>query len=133
MSLRWHWYSDVIFRFPFTVFCLSLWLFFVMPLAMLALYPMRLDSNPEKGFNTRNTVYSSPRIGWSQLQPSVLQGSRVVVDGKREKRSWADDLLASLGSVACYDQPIAASKWMITKTTFFSGLLIPGYSGSKRF
>src|SRR4051812_31109904 len=86
-----------------------------------------------QGFDTRGTEYAGPRLAWAQLQPSLLQGSRVVVDinhdhsnsnpssndsnttRSRNRRSWADDLIASFSSVACYDEPIPASKCLRIK------------------
>ncbi|CAD5208934.1 unnamed protein product [Bursaphelenchus xylophilus] len=111
---RWYYsYSDFIFFYPWTVLFLSLWTFLILPSTLLYLFPLRLDSNPEKGFNTRGTVYSLPRIGWSQLQPFLLKGSRVVVDTtSRIKRGWADDLFNSLGSIACYQQPVPAMDYL---------------------
>jgi hypothetical protein len=56
-------------------------------------------------------------MAWSRLQPSILQGSRVIVDieksENRTKRSWADEFLNSLSSLACYEEPIPASKSLI--------------------
>ncbi|CAD5206201.1 unnamed protein product [Bursaphelenchus okinawaensis] len=107
-----HWYADFVFSYPWTVLLITLWTFLILPLTLLYLFPLRLDSNPEKGFNTRGTVYSTPRIGWSQLQPYLLKGSRVMVETRRTKRGWADDLLSSLGSIACYEQPIPAMDYL---------------------
>jgi hypothetical protein len=54
-------------------------------------------------------------MAWSRLQPSILQGSRVIVDiesQNRTKRSWADEFINSLSSLACYEEPIPAMDFM---------------------
>ncbi|KAI6189098.1 Protein dispatched [Aphelenchoides besseyi] len=132
------------FLFHHTTFVLVLCILFgtILPCVFLAIRPVQLNNNPEKGFNTRNTIYAIPRMVWSRLQPELLRGSRIQIDVEnsnpiattntvgdssteikaidenhlarpnRTRRSWAEDFLSSLGSVACYDDPLPAMDFM---------------------
>ena len=101
------WYSDLILEFPTTVLIATLLLSLALPLSILHLYPLQLNENPEKvsikdnlvllrkveisiiiillsyfnfkGFDTRGTESAARRLTWFQLQPYLLQGSRVIV------------------------------------------------------
>uniref|UniRef100_A0A915DXN3 SSD domain-containing protein n=1 Tax=Ditylenchus dipsaci TaxID=166011 RepID=A0A915DXN3_9BILA len=106
-------YSQILFTHPTLVLLLTVVVFGLLPSAILVAFPLQLDSNPEKGFDTRGTPYAGPRLAWAKLQPWMLQGSRVIADiNNRTKRSWADDLISSFSSVACYDQPIPAMSYL---------------------
>ncbi|KAI6182399.1 Protein dispatched [Aphelenchoides bicaudatus] len=119
-------YTNVVFNYPLLILISCLLLCTIVPMLVLMFYPVHLDNNPEKGFNTRNTDHSLARMAWSRLQPSILQGSRVVVELEksespvsntnlnktRSKRSWADEFLNSLSSLACYEEPIPAMDFM---------------------
>uniref|UniRef100_A0A914YG17 Uncharacterized protein n=1 Tax=Panagrolaimus superbus TaxID=310955 RepID=A0A914YG17_9BILA len=73
------WYSNLIFNYPATVLAVTLLLFCALPLTILQIFPLSLDQNPEKGFDTRGTEYSNARLTWTKLQPFLVQGSRVII------------------------------------------------------
>ncbi|KAI6189314.1 Protein dispatched [Aphelenchoides fujianensis] len=132
-------YTRFLFHRPVLILFAAILLSTVLPCVLLFLRPVQLNDNPEKGFNTRDTVYATPRMAWAKLQPELLRGSRINVhvdtplpavaapspptaaqesaemarpNRTRTKRSWAEDFLNSLGSVACYDDPLPAMDFM---------------------
>lgn len=68
-----------------------------------------------KGFDTRGTEYSGPRLTWEKVAWNLQMGNRVVLSNtttmrkNRLKRSWADELLNTFGQVACYEAAIPGS------------------------
>uniref|UniRef100_A0AC35FSG3 Uncharacterized protein n=1 Tax=Panagrolaimus sp. PS1159 TaxID=55785 RepID=A0AC35FSG3_9BILA len=135
-SSKIRWYSNIIFNYPATVLFVTLLIFCVLPLTILQLFPLNLEQNPEKGFDTRGTEYSNARLTWTKLQPFLTQGSRVIIyqppppleelkvieplkileerqqlktAENRSKRSFEDEI-AALSSVACYEFELLQSK-----------------------
>ncbi|CEF67662.1 Protein dispatched [Strongyloides ratti] len=128
-------YSKFIFKFPLIIILLTIIFFTVIPLIILFIKPIHLTNNPEKGFDTRDTYYSGPRLAWDQIQGILSLGNRVPfqydnineqnlieasfkknndikLQNSRLKRNWADNLVASLTNVACYENPIPAMDYL---------------------
>ncbi|KAK0426212.1 hypothetical protein QR680_009588 [Steinernema hermaphroditum] len=107
-------YSRLIFHYPGTVLTVTTVVFTLLPiLFIVSSSNLHLSNNPEKGFDTRDTEYSGPRLAWQQLQGPLQRGNRVVVATKvREKRSWADELVQSFSLVPCYEAPIPAMDFL---------------------
>ncbi|KAL3102164.1 hypothetical protein niasHS_003573 [Heterodera schachtii] len=110
-------FTRLLFSHPFLAISFSLLFSFVLPIIILLLFPLKLGSSPEKGFETDGTPYAGPRLGWTLLQPSLFRGSRVSVISAEQKerwkrKSWTDELFSSVGSVACYDGPIPSMSFL---------------------
>ncbi|TKR92568.1 hypothetical protein L596_007196 [Steinernema carpocapsae] len=106
-------YSSIIYSYPGSVLVITTVIFTLLPTLLLIQRSLHLSNNPEKGFDTRDTEYSGPRLAWQQLQTPLQHGNRVVVETKvREKRSWADDLVQSFSLVPCYEAPIPAMDFL---------------------
>ncbi|VDD95194.1 unnamed protein product [Enterobius vermicularis] len=67
---------------------------------------MQTLSRIQRGFDTRDTEYSGARLAWESVSWTLQQGNRVALPPRRQKRSWADDLLNAFGQVPCYESPI---------------------------
>ncbi|CAL2028715.1 unnamed protein product [Caenorhabditis brenneri] len=119
-------YSRSLYRHPFVFLIIPLLITTVIPFGLLWFFPIRLSQNAEIGFDTKDTELSGPRLAWARIQPSLMYSNRIafsnprpidsdvqqpliqrpVESKKREKRSWADNLLSAINQVACYDSPI---------------------------
>ncbi|EGT60384.1 hypothetical protein CAEBREN_09240 [Caenorhabditis brenneri] len=119
-------YSRSLYRHPFVFLIIPLLITTVIPFGLLWFFPIRLSQNAEIGFDTKDTDLSGPRLAWARIQPSLMYSNRIafsnprpidsdvqqpliqrpVESKKREKRSWADNLLSAINQVACYDSPI---------------------------
>uniref|UniRef100_A0AC35TP43 SSD domain-containing protein n=1 Tax=Rhabditophanes sp. KR3021 TaxID=114890 RepID=A0AC35TP43_9BILA len=125
-------YSRFVYKYPVFVVVLSFLIFTALPGVILYFNGIRLNENPEKGFDTRQTKYSGPRLAWEQIQGPLMVGNRVTFPYdfplnqtfanlslttadttiKRSKRNWADSLLSSFANVACYENPIPAMDYL---------------------
>lgn len=94
-----------------------------------------------QGFDTKDTDLSGPRLAWSRIQPSLMFSNRIAfsnprpidtdvqqpsahpVSTKRNKRSWADNLLSAINQVACYDSPIPLSKFFWLKKSQLKSII----------
>uniref|UniRef100_A0A0N4ZM94 SSD domain-containing protein n=1 Tax=Parastrongyloides trichosuri TaxID=131310 RepID=A0A0N4ZM94_PARTI len=135
-------YSKFVYKFHSIIILLTILFFSVIPIIILYIKPLHLTDNPEKGFDTRDTEYSGPRLAWDQIQGPLSSGNRVSfqynfpmnqnftklsldnnisniennnnnrLNKARLKRNWADNLLASFTNVACYENPIPAMDYL---------------------
>ncbi|CCD62965.1 SSD domain-containing protein [Caenorhabditis elegans] len=117
-------YSRSLYRHPTLFLILPVLITTVIPFGLIWFFPIKLSQNAEIGFDTKDTDLSGPRLAWSRIQPSLMFSNRIAfsnprpidtdvqqpsahpVSTKRNKRSWADNLLSAINQVACYDSPI---------------------------
>ncbi|CAJ0592903.1 unnamed protein product [Cylicocyclus nassatus] len=119
-------YSRLLYRRPLTVAIVALVFTAIVPLIVLYFLPIRLSQSAEIGFDTKDTELSGPRQAWQHLQKTLITSNRInfanhpqlnvsiaqaqnntnAVTKTRTRRSWAEQLLSTFSTIACYDAPI---------------------------